>query len=142
MSRGSFAGNAAVLLLPLEARFSASVFLKEGLTMENKRPIQRRDFLKSATAASLLAGAAPLVVAEAAEPAKAADGTQNQAAAGGSIVGQEAADCVANLLRGMDNVRSLSVFEASQNEAETAGNRKRLLLRLQFEASPRGLGRG
>jgi hypothetical protein len=76
--------------------------------MENKRPIQRRDFLKSATAASMLPGAASLV----ASAAKHADGMPNPNPAGGSILGHEAVDCLATLLRGMENVRSIYVFKA------------------------------
>ena len=67
--------------------------------MENKRPIQRRDFLKSATAASVLAGAATLAA------------RADEVPVGTSLVGQEAADCVVELLRGMPHVRSIFVFE-------------------------------
>jgi hypothetical protein len=73
--------------------------------MENERPMQRRDFLRSATAASMLAGASTLV-------SRADDRPQNPAT-GGSPVGKEAADCLAELLQGMANVRSLHVFEAA-----------------------------
>jgi hypothetical protein len=82
--------------------------------METKRPIQRRDFLKSATAASMLAGTATLA-ARADEPPKEAGEKpkeQGQAGAGGRMVGMEAVDCLAELVRGMESVRSIYVFEA------------------------------
>ena len=81
--------------------------------MDNDRPIERRDFLRSATAASVLVGAASLAV-YGDEPPKQPDGQptgQGGASTGSTLVGSQAPDCFTALVRGMDRVRSVNVLE-------------------------------
>jgi hypothetical protein len=82
--------------------------------MDKERAIERRDFLKSAAAAAVLAGAVPLV-AQADETPKGTTEKQNdQSPVAGqtALVGLEAPDCIAALVRDLGHVRSLCVFEA------------------------------
>ncbi len=83
--------------------------------MEKERPIQRRDFLKSATAASVLAGTAAQAAGAGETPKVSEDKSKDQGrvAAGSALVGLEAADCLAALVRGMAHVRAVYVFQST-----------------------------
>ncbi len=81
--------------------------------MDTDRLIERRDFLKSATAASMLVGATSLVACGDEPPKQPAANPTGQGAApaASALVGMQAPDCFTALVRSMDRVRSVNVLE-------------------------------